>query len=162
LSGHEQGWHQVWKDPPQEDELDSRIRWAIDHLERAMATSVSVAELAAAVNLSPSRFWHLFREQTGTSPLRYLHRLRMQRAHALIERSFLSIKQVMAHVGINDPSHFARDFKRLYGVAPTELRRLERSRHTAGARPQDALTNSANGPAPIPDSGTEGGSRKKP
>ena len=29
----------------------------------------------------------------------------------------------MAHVGINDPSHFARDFRRHYGLAPTELRR---------------------------------------
>ena len=123
---------------------------------------MSVAELAAAVNLSPSRFWHLFREQTGTSPLRYLHALRMQRAHALIERSFLSIKQVMAHVGINDPSHFARDFKRLYGVPPTELRRLERSRPATRPRPQDPLTDSANGPAPGGEAGTHGESRKKP
>jgi AraC family transcriptional regulator of arabinose operon len=130
-------------------------------MERTLAGPVSVAELAAAVNLSPSRFWHLFREQTGTSPLRYLHALRLQRAHALIERSFLSIKQVMAQVGINDPSHFARDFKRLYGLPPTELRRLERSRDAHRARPQDSLTNSANGPAPPPDSGTQGGSRKK-
>jgi transcriptional regulator GlxA family with amidase domain len=147
---------------PREGELDKRIRWAVDHLERNLGAPVSVAELAAAVNLSPSRFWHLFRDETGTSPLRYLHALRMQRAHALIERSFLSIKQVMAHVGISDPSHFARDFKRFYGVAPTELRRLERNRAAHGARPQDWLTNSANGPAPTPDPGTQGESRKKP
>jgi AraC-like DNA-binding protein len=67
----------------------------------------------------------------------------------------------MAHVGINDPSHFARDFKRAYGVAPTELRRLERTR-AAGARPHDPLTNSAPGPAAERESGTQGGSRKKP
>ena len=56
------------------------------------------------------------------SPGRYLHERRLKRARVLLERTFLTVKQVMAHVGINDPSHFARDFRRLHGVAPSQLR----------------------------------------
>ncbi|HXG55469.1 MAG TPA: helix-turn-helix transcriptional regulator, partial [Vicinamibacterales bacterium] len=59
-------------------------------------------------------------------PARYLQCLRLRRAALLIERTFLSVKEVMALVGYSDPSHFSRDFKRRYGMAPRELR--ERAR----------------------------------
>ena len=48
-----------------------------------------------------------------------LRALRMERARLLLERAFLTVKEVMAFVGINDPSHFSRDFSRHHGVAPS-------------------------------------------
>jgi AraC family carnitine catabolism transcriptional activator len=77
------------------------------------------------VNLSPSQLARLFRQHTGTSPARYLHALRLARARILLERTFLSVKQVMACVGLNDPSHFSRDFRRHHGFAPSQLRQLK-------------------------------------
>jgi AraC family transcriptional regulator of arabinose operon len=122
--------------------VDPRIAQVIEKMERAPQRVGRVADLAALVNLSESRMAHLFRRGTGVSPTRYLHRLRMERARVLIERTFLSVKEVMACVGVSDPSHFARDFRRHHGVAPTELRR--RSWIVAGAprRQQDWLTSS--------------------
>ena len=55
-------------------------------------------------------------------PGRYLHTMRMQRARVLLERTFLNVREVMARVGFRDPSHFARDFRRFHGVAPSALR----------------------------------------
>lgn len=81
-----------------------------------------VPELAARVNLSPSRFRDLFSAQTGVGPAQYLQGLRLRRARLLIERTFLTVKEVMALVGYNDPSHFSRDFRRYHGVAPSSLR----------------------------------------
>ena len=46
----------------------------------------------------------------------------MERARLLLERTFLSVKEVMTFVGVNDPSHFSRDFRRRHGVAPTSFR----------------------------------------
>ena len=103
--------------------MDPRIALAIARMEEAIDREVLVAELAAAVSLSPSRFAYLFRRDTGVAPARYLHTLRMERARLLLERTFLSVKEVMAHVGVNDPSHFSRDFRRYHGVPPTGLRR---------------------------------------
>jgi AraC family transcriptional regulator of arabinose operon len=102
--------------------MDPRIAHAIARMEEALDRELFVAELADAVNLSPSRFAYLFRRETGVPPARYLHLLRMERARILLERTFLSVKEVMAFVGVNDPSHFSRDFRRHHGVPPTGLR----------------------------------------
>jgi AraC family transcriptional regulator of arabinose operon len=102
--------------------MDRRITWAIAEIERGLAEPLDINRLAAAVNLSPSRFSHLFRAQVGLSPIRFVRDRRMERASVLLERTFLSVKQVMADVGCNDPSHFARDFRRYHGLAPREWR----------------------------------------
>jgi AraC family transcriptional regulator, arabinose operon regulatory protein len=105
-------------------ERDPRITWALDHLAAHLAEPLRVATLAACVNLSPSGFAHLFRREVGTSPARYLRDERMRRARLLLERTFLTVKEVMTLVGCTDASHFSRDFKRFHGVAPSELRRM--------------------------------------
>src|SRR5688572_10005262 len=102
--------------------MDPRIAHAIARMEEAIDRELLVAELAAAVNLSPSRFAYLFRRETGAPPARYLHMLRMERARILLERTFLSVKEAMAFVGVNAPSHYSRDFRRHHGVAPAGLR----------------------------------------
>jgi transcriptional regulator GlxA family with amidase domain len=102
--------------------IDPRITWAVIHMQRRLGQSIVIGELAATVNLSPSRFRELFSRQVGLGPAQYLQRLRLRRARLLIERTFLTVKEVMALVGYNDPSHFSRDFRRLHGVAPSVLR----------------------------------------
>jgi AraC family transcriptional regulator of arabinose operon len=104
-------------------QTDPRIHWAIDEMQRHLGDNLTVDELAARVNLSRSRFAHLFREQTGVSPGRYLRDFRLDRARLLLETTFLSIKEVMAAVGINDPSHFSRDFHHAFGASPREWRK---------------------------------------
>ena len=102
--------------------MDPRIAHVISSMEADIDGRLTVAALAAAVNLSPSRFAVLFRRETGVSPARYLRALRMERARLLLERTFLTVKEVMAFVGVHDPSHFSRDFSRHHGVAPSRLR----------------------------------------
>jgi hypothetical protein len=48
----------------------------------------------------------------------------MERAGDLLETSFLSVKEIAHAVGLNDESHFVRDFKTIYGVTPTRYRTL--------------------------------------
>ena len=91
-------------------------------MQRHLAEPMAVTDLAARINLSPSRFRALFTAQTGVGPAQYLQWLRLRRARLLLERTFLSVKEVMGLVGYNDPSHFARDFRRLHGGAPTSFR----------------------------------------
>lgn len=102
--------------------MDTRIASVIAQMEETLPTAPSVPELAATVHLSPSRFAHLFRDETGMPPGRYLHTMRMQRARVLLERTFLTVREVMSRVGFRDPSHFARDFRRFHGVAPSGVR----------------------------------------
>lgn len=101
---------------------DSRITWTVGEISRRLAEPLPTADLARLVNLSESRFRSLFTAQTGLPPAQYIQRLRLRRARLLLERSFLSVKEVMALVGYNDPSHFARDFRREHGGAPSAIR----------------------------------------
>ena len=94
-----------------------------EHLEQPLP----VQELGRRVNLSPSRFAHLFRHEIGCGPARYLRELRLDRARTLVEQSTLSIKEIMARVGFNDPSHFTRDFTRRHGAPPRTVRARARS-----------------------------------
>jgi len=61
--------------------------------------------------------------QTGLTLSRYIKRVRMSRADELVCSTFLSIKEIVAAVGLRDESHFVRDFKSCHGCTPTERRR---------------------------------------
>ncbi len=78
--------------------------------------------MAKSVNLSPSRLRQLFKTETGMSPIQYLKHLRAKRAAYLLQSSFLTIKEVAFQTGSGDVSHFVRDFKKHYGLTPSEFR----------------------------------------
>ena len=94
----------------------------IKRMESGLGLEATTQQLAAGVNLSSSRLNTLFKRDVGTSPGRYLRALRMARARVLLERTNLNVREIMSTVGINDPSHFSRDFRRYHGVAPSKLR----------------------------------------
>ena len=83
---------------------------------------LSLAEFAQSVNLSVWRLCHIFKSDVGMPPIKYLRLLRMERAKDLLESSFLSVKEIAFQVGLNDESHFVRDFKSTYGYSPTLYR----------------------------------------
>ena len=83
---------------------------------------LSLTEFAQSVNLSVWRLCHIFKSDVGMPPIRYLRLLRMERAKGLLESSFLSVKEIEFQVGLNDESHFVRDFKSTYGYSPALYR----------------------------------------
>lgn len=83
---------------------------------------LSLTEFAQSVNLSVWRLCHIFKSNVGMPPIRYLRLLRMERAKDLLESSFLSVKEIAFQVGLNDESHFVRDFKSTYGFSPALYR----------------------------------------
>ena len=113
---------------------DIRISYVIARIEAHLAEPCRVDQLAQAVNMSPSYLTRLFRDQTGCSPASYVRELRLRRAYELVQTTFLSIKEVMAAVGWNDPSHFCRAFKARFGVSPKGLRNALQHEHAASKR----------------------------
>jgi AraC family transcriptional regulator of arabinose operon len=102
---------------------DPRVRHVIALLEQRTDNPPSLRQLARAVNLSPAHLTRLFRQETGRSPVRYGRELRLDHARRLLQTSFLTVKQIMAASGWNDPSHFCREFKRRHGDNPRTVRR---------------------------------------
>jgi AraC family transcriptional regulator of arabinose operon len=103
---------------------DRRISGAMEILAKAdLNADIDIAQIAMAVNLSISRFRHLFTKEVGTSPHSYIRSLRMHRARGLLENTFLQVKQVMLMVGYRDPSHFVRDYKSIFSTSPSMAQR---------------------------------------
>ena len=103
--------------------MDQRVQTVIALMEAAIRRELPARELARSVNLSPWRLCHLFKAEVGTSPTQYLKRIRMENAQHLLMNTFLSVKEIMTSVGINDQSHFVRDFKKIFGTTPAEYRK---------------------------------------
>jgi two-component system response regulator YesN len=102
--------------------MDVRVQAVIALMDSSFHQELSVEDLARAVNLSSSYLAHLFKAETGVSLFQYLKSLRMRKAKELLETTFLSIKQIRNRVGVKDKCHFARDFKRTYGLTPTQYK----------------------------------------
>ena len=101
---------------------DGRVVRALELMQQS--GPMPALGVAAFLNLSPSRFRHLFKDETGMTVRQYQKLVRLQQAKSLLTHSFLRIKEVAAAVGIGDVSHFTRDYKALYGQTPSRTRAL--------------------------------------
>lgn len=103
---------------------DQRMLAALDFLlAQDLTCEFQMEELCRHLNLSTSHVLHLFHETFGYSPLQVLKLRKMQEARQLLASSFKNIKEIRATVGLSDPSHFGRDFARLYGESPSKFRK---------------------------------------
>ncbi len=109
--------------------MDRRVQAVIAFMGAHLQADLPLKEMARSVNLSSSRFRHLFKAETGSTPAQYLKSLRMRGARELIEMTFLTMKEVMSVVGVRDKRHFTEDFKRAYGLTPSQ----HRARHLTAA-----------------------------
>ena len=103
--------------------MDRRIELIISRIRTDTSRAWDTATLAELVSLSPSRFRHLFKQETGTTPGQYLKEFRMRKAERMLRRTFLSVKEVLKQVGLGSNSHFVRDFQKRHGMTPTAYRR---------------------------------------
>jgi AraC family transcriptional regulator of arabinose operon len=101
---------------------DDAVRQAQQYLREHVSARVSVAELAALAQLSPSHFAALFRRATGFGVLQYQTRLRMSRARELLDTTDQAVAEIARALGYADPFYFSRQFRAVHGVSPSGYR----------------------------------------
>ena len=84
-----------------------------------------VKQLARDASMSVPHFFRCFRKVTGSTPISFLRRERINQAKRRLTESADSMKQIAEQVGYSDQFYFSRDFKRLTGVSPSEFRKRE-------------------------------------
>ena len=107
---------------PEAGQMDSRVEAVVSLMGQFMGDKLSISALSSCVHVSHVRLRQLFRQETGISPIKYLRRLRMQRAADLLRSTRLTIKEVAFQVGATDLSHFMRDFKKEHGFTARNFR----------------------------------------
>jgi AraC-like DNA-binding protein len=91
-------------------------------LEIQIGSSVTLGDLARRSGFSPQYLNRLFNSILGTTPLRYLARLRLVRAAEMLRDGRLTIGEIARRVGFRDPDYFSRQFSREYGQSPIVYR----------------------------------------
>jgi AraC-like DNA-binding protein len=102
---------------------DSRIEDARQYLRDHPLGNIDWNKLARKNNLSRDYFSKMFTRDTGLSPKSYHLRIKMEYAHFLLNSSALSIQEVADLLGYADAFIFSRQFKRSFGVSPSQVRK---------------------------------------
>jgi AraC-like DNA-binding protein len=106
-----------------------QIARAIDWLKGNFTRPLRIDDLATQVHMSPSTFHHHFRTVTAMSPLQFQKWLRLNEARRLMLTEDADAATAAFNVGYESPSHFSREYTRLFGAPP--LRDIKNLRQPA-------------------------------
>ena len=100
--------------------IDSRVAQSIEWIRASREEGISVREIAAGVELSESRFSHLFTENVRIPVRRYLLWLRLRDSMHLLAQG-KSLTKTAHEAGFSDSAHLTRTFRGMLGIAPSAL-----------------------------------------
>ncbi|WP_127585619.1 response regulator transcription factor [Paenibacillus koleovorans] len=98
------------------------IEAAKEYIDTHLNKEVSLDEVAQHLGLNSSYFSQLFKQTTQETFVHYRMKKRMERAKWLLERESYRMSDIALEIGYIDYSHFAKTFKKWFGVSPTEYR----------------------------------------
>lgn len=107
------------------DTQTHRISKVIAVLKDRFTEPLRVRELADMVNMSESSLFHSFKQVTRMSPVQFQKKLRLHEARRLMLAEGMEAATASFRVGYGSPSHFSREYSRLFGVPPrTDVSKL--------------------------------------
>lgn len=109
------------------EELYRRLNRSRDFLEDNLSSPVSLSESAEVAELSRHYFLRLFQQVFGETPREYQSRRRMENARRLLANSEMTITDICFEVGFESLGSFSWQFRRRFGVPPSEYRRSRSS-----------------------------------
>lgn len=99
-----------------------RILPVVERLKNDSTRAWTLGELAKLAGLSKSRFRTVFKQVTGTSTVRYINWLRINRARALLMEGDYTVTEAAERVGFSDVYYFSRLFRKMTGASPSSYR----------------------------------------
>lgn len=101
---------------------DTLVSEAVRYMGENIECRLSLDALAAYMGYSASYFAATFKRLTGSSPLSYFNRMKVERACELMETTEMKVNQICHKVGIDDSYYFSRLFKKIKGMSPRMYR----------------------------------------
>ncbi|MBV8727029.1 MAG: helix-turn-helix transcriptional regulator [Candidatus Eremiobacteraeota bacterium] len=100
-----------------------RLQRVVDYVHEHLSEQLSLHELAAVADLSPSHFKTQFRQSTGMPVHQYVIAARVREALDLLVRTSLPVLEIAFRAGFANQSHLSRHLRRSYGITPAAIRR---------------------------------------
>ena len=99
---------------------------SIHYMKENLEKHLTLQDMAAHVDYSPSHFSLLFKKETGHTPLAYFNLLKIQQACFLLDDTDMKVNQICYKIGIEDAYYFSRLFSKLMGMSPQEYRKTKK------------------------------------
>lgn len=103
---------------------------AIRYIDKNYGEKLTLSSVASAVGYSPNYFWHVFTSVMGTTPQKYILKVRIKIAKKELANTDKSISDIALDCGFSSQQHFNLMFKRETMMTPREYRKLNISRYT--------------------------------
>jgi len=110
-------WQQVRDAQP-----GPRIALSISYMKENLDKPLRAATLAGVAKMSLPHYFVIFKRCTGSTPIDYFIKLRMERARELLATTSCSVKEIAGVLGYDDPLYFSRVFKAVNRTTPTQYR----------------------------------------
>ena len=104
-------------------EEHAKLDEALQVMESNVEETMSVAEIAAFVNVSQRQLERWFRERLGKTPAQAYLEIRLLRARQLLYRTARALEEVCARTGFTSLTHFSTRYKAQFGISPVADRR---------------------------------------
>lgn len=108
--------------PARQSRVDIRMAEVRAFIEDNHPTLHGLSDIARQVGIEPAYLCRVFHRQWGISPGQFLTRQKLENAARQLTSTSRAVKEVAAAVGFEDPLHFSRNFRRHFGVSPTDFR----------------------------------------
>ncbi len=96
-----------------------KISSAIDYMEKNFAEKITIETLYKQLNMSSATFRRTFKTITGSSPINYLIRLRIEKATEMMrENPSRRVLEICYSVGFDNCGYFGKRFKKIIGTTP--------------------------------------------
>ena len=95
----------------------------MEYIYNNLHRPLRLQEIAEHFDVSQSYASRLFKKETGKTMIQFINEEKMKEAARFLNESSLSIRDVAARVGYDDPFYFDRLFRRFYGMTPRDYRR---------------------------------------
>ena len=102
----------------------SQIAHALKEIHDHYTEPLEIPRLAQAAGMSSSAFHSTFKAMTCTSPLQYIKHIRLHKAREIIQTEGEKANTAAARVGYESASQFSREYKRTFGITPSEDRQI--------------------------------------
>lgn len=97
---------------------------SIRYIRENFATPINIPLLSEMEHFSVGHYYKWFARVTGTTPIEYIRKLRIERAKYLLETSELSIQHIAWEIGYANQTTLSRLFSEEVGISPAKYRRM--------------------------------------
>ncbi|MGN0158512.1 MAG: helix-turn-helix transcriptional regulator [Brotaphodocola sp.] len=98
------------------------VQSTMEYIALHIDCEITLAELAAHVQLSPTYLAGIFKAETGRSIITFINEKKMIYARLLLKNTSITVQEIAHHLGYQDTSYFIRVFRKNNGMTPSAYR----------------------------------------